>query len=89
MSGNNRYKEKRQARPEWYEDGPVKIYSKQEIDEWEQTHGKKAREILDKRSNMSDNEVYLEEEERRRWAENMWNDIMSGYRPGNFDEEDS
>jgi hypothetical protein len=32
---DNLYAFKKKIRPDWYEDGPCKVFSREEIDEWE------------------------------------------------------
>jgi hypothetical protein len=79
---NNRLEYKEKVAPEWYLNGPTKIFTKEEIEEWE-ARSRPAIDIkLKAQENLSIREIKLMDQDRWQQEEDSFKDIMGGYDEG-------
>lgn len=82
MQGDNMYRFKAKLRPEWYEDGPCKVYTQEEIDEWERTNGTDARLAIARQDGLSHNDIMWLDNLALYREEEAFEDILSGMTEG-------
>jgi hypothetical protein len=70
---------KKRVRPEWYEDGPVKIYSPEEIAEWEANRDPALDMKLGMQENLSVEDIKFLDDLKQWQAEDAMEDIMQGF----------
>ena len=75
---DNQYKFKKRVAPEWYEDGPVKVFSKEEIDEWERTCDPKVWEKIEMQQGLSEKDIKWLDGLKQTQVEQLFEEIMEG-----------
>lgn len=76
--GNNLYGFKRRFRPEWYKHGPVKIYTREEIEEWERNCDPRLWQKYNQELSITIKDRHFLDRLEASRAEVMMSDIMSG-----------
>jgi len=75
---DNLVKFKKRVCPEWYENGPVKIYTREEIEEWERNIDPKIAMKLDAQKGLSRSDLEFLDYLSTTQADESMDDIMSG-----------
>lgn len=77
---DNLYKFKKRVHPEWYENGPVKIYTKEERDEWEKNRDPMIDLKISMQEGLSEATIkWLDGLDLTR-AESCYNEVMEGFK---------
>lgn len=79
---DNQFNFKKMYRPEWYTDGPVKIYTPEEIAEWESKRDPAIDMKLSMQQNMSESDIKFLDGLKHMQAEEQMEDIMQGFGEG-------
>jgi hypothetical protein len=73
---------KARVKPDWYLDGPVKVYSKEEIEAWEAQSHPEIDLALEMQKGMTLEEIRLLDNEKLFQEETGFNEIMEGMHEG-------
>ena len=75
---NNLLDFKKRLRPEWYENGPVRVYTREEIAQWELNHDKTVDMKLEMQQDLSVDDIKFLDDLKQWQAEDLMEDIMQG-----------
>ena len=75
---DNLLKYKKRICPEWYEDGPVKVFTKEEIDEWTKTNYDSVYVHIKAQQGLSKQDIMFLDDLKQMQAETLYNEIMEG-----------
>lgn len=76
---DNLYNLKKRMRPEWYcEAGPVKIYTREEIDEWEKGCHDDIWRKIEAQEGMKESDIKFLDAQRLAQAEQDYKDLLEG-----------
>jgi hypothetical protein len=75
---NNQLDYKKRVAPEWYLDGPVKIYTREEIDEYERTCDPRVWQKVEAQRGLSEKDIRWLDGMRLTQEETMFEEIMEG-----------
>ena len=70
---------KKRYKPEWYENGTVKVYTPEEIAEWEANRDKAIDMKLEAQENMPVEDIKFLDDLKQWQAEDAMEDIMQGF----------
>jgi hypothetical protein len=84
---DNLYNFKKRVRPEDYLDGPCKVYSKEEIDEWTRTCYDKVYPSIEAQRGMTAEEIKFLDACDLMHAELQFNELLEGTRESNLKDE--
>jgi hypothetical protein len=79
---DNLFNFKKRYRPEWYTDGPVKIYTPEEIADWEKNRDPAIDMKLSMQENLSVEDIKFLDGLKEWQAEDMMQDLMEGVSEG-------
>lgn len=79
---NNLSEFKTRYSPEWYEDGPVKTFTREEIDEWERTCEDRVWQKYNSEMSLNARDRSFLDRMAAAQAEDTMNDIMQGVNDG-------
>ena len=82
---NNLYDYKKRRFPEWYADGPVKTYTKEEIDEWEKGCHDDIWAKIEAQQGLKESDVKFLDAMREAQEEIKFNEILEGSTESNLD----
>lgn len=82
---DNHYNYKKKVRPEWYDNGPVKVFSQDEIDEWTRTRYDEVWAIIERTVALPESDRRYLDALKLSQAELQFNELMEGTRENNND----
>lgn len=84
---NNQFDFKKRIRPEWYTNGPVKVFTPDEIAEWEKNRDPAIDLKLSMQQNLSEADIKFLDDLKAWQAEDTMEDIMQGFKEGGHQSE--
>lgn len=78
MSNDNLFNLKKRMKPEWYENGPVKTYTKEEIDKWNEACHDDIWAKLDAQSKLKESDIKYLDSLNLAHVETQFSEILEG-----------
>lgn len=85
---DNLYNFKKRVRPDDYVDGPVKVFTKEEIDEWTRTCYDKVYPSIERQRGMSEADIKFLDSIDLMQAELQFDELLEGTRESGGKEEE-